>query len=168
MKGLPAFLLAFGGAWLPAAEISPVAMRTVERSGCELSLTLDFGREVESCGMRLVSDPDRWVNHSPFSVRVCATGDGPTRNLCSASQMTPAFCAESQFLTWPKTRCRHVRIDVCESGWRGVLATGMYSTWGDWGVRDAFGIPRNSKTERPDPRFAAIRLFDALPDDYPA
>ena len=45
---------------LPAAEIAPIMVRTVERPGCELSLMLDFGREVESCGVRLVSDPDRW------------------------------------------------------------------------------------------------------------
>ena len=172
LRTVAAILLMLVGAGVSAAEIEPIEIRTVGRTECELSLMLDFGREVESCGIRLVSDPDRWVNHSPFSIRVSATedarGDWLAQVLCSARRMTPAFCAESQFLTWPGTRCRYVRIDVFESGWRGVLATGMYSDWGEWRVRDAFGIPRNSKTEKPDPRFAAIRLFDALPDDYPA
>ena len=63
---------------------------------------------------------------------------------------------------------RDVRVDVLESGAPGILATGMYSAWGDWRVRDAFGIPRNRKDEPPDPRFAAIRLFASPPEDFPA
>ena len=155
----------------PAAEYEPVAVREVSRPSCELSLVVDMGREVEVDGIRLVSDPNRWISRSPWWMRVFAcedpAGEWLVAQLAEGQRMKPAFCAESQFLTWPKRKVRYLRLDVLESGWRGVLRTGMYSDWGEWHVRDLFGIPRNSKNEAAQPTFAEIRLFDERPDDFP-
>ena len=150
--------------------VEPVAETYVSRKGCEMSVTFDFGREIESCGIRLVSDSDRWVNHSPLFLRVCAVNDGRGESvraeLCPKRKMVATFCAESQFVTWSRARSRYVRVDVLASGACGITATGMYVGW-DWHVRDAFGIPRNKSGEKPDPRFSAVRLLERLPDDYP-
>ena len=162
-------------AFLPTAraeEFAPVAVHRVDTLSTELSLVVDFGREVEGCGLRLVSDPDRWISHAPsrLSVLACADakGDWLTGDVVSRIPLVPAFCAESQFVTWKRPkRSRFWRIDVLESGWRGILETGMYSTFGEWKARAAFGVPHNSMTEKPDPRIADIRLFDAPPDDFP-
>ena len=154
-----------------AAEFAPASVRTMSRPIFELSLAVDMGREVEACGIRLVSDPNRWISYSPKSLKVYASedpdGEWLEATLADEQNLKPAFCAESQFLAWPRRKVRYLRIDVRESGWRGVIATGMYSDWGEWGVRDIFGIPRNSKNEAVTPKFAAIRLFDEKPDDFP-
>ena len=42
-----------------AGEASPVAEQRVARGGCELSVTLDFGRETESCGIRWRPAPEK-------------------------------------------------------------------------------------------------------------
>ena len=168
---LAAVMAAFATALCPAAEFAPASIRDMPRPTYERSLAIDMGREVEACGIRLVSDPNRWISYSPWWMRVYASedpnGEWLEALLVEGTQMKPAFCAESQFLTWPKRKMRYLRIDILESGWRGILRSGMYSDWGEWHVRDLFGIPRNSKNEAASPRFAAIRLFDATPEDYP-
>ena len=112
-----------------ANEIAPASVRKVNRPSCELSLVADMGREVESCGMRIVSDPSRWISYSPHRVKifVCEDPNGqwPVRTLADGVRLKPAFCAESQFVVWSRAKARYLRVDVLESGWRGVVAAGM-------------------------------------------
>ena len=154
-----------------SAEFAPLAVKKVNRPTYELSLAVDLGEEKEVSGMRIVSDPSRWVSRAPSSLKVYAceepTGQWLRETLADVTNLVPAFCAESQFVVWPNRKVRYLRVDVRESGWRGILASGMYSEWGDWESRDLFGIPHNSLNEPASPYLDEIRFFDERPDDFP-
>ena len=133
---------------------------------------VDLGATVETRGVRLVAQSDRWISTSPFKVRVsvCADGTGTNgvREIARDLRLHPAICCESQFLSWERVKARHFRIDVDDAGYPGICGYGVYVKWGDWHCRDAFGLPRNSETEPAVVDFAEVSFFDAFPDDFPA
>jgi len=134
------------------------------------SFTLDLGTPCRTTGLRLVSQPDRWINTMPFAftVTACDAADatGGVR-LATCTRLRPTVCGESQFANWPAVTARWYRVDVQDAGLPALDTWAMYHTWGDWLARDAWGRPHNTRDETPVTDIAEVALFDAPPDDLP-
>ena len=113
------------------------------------SFVLDAGAEIATCGIRLVSQPDRWVTTAPAAVRVTACQDRAGRRslvkLVEDTRLHPCFAGESQLLFWPAVTSRYYRVEVMDAGSAAVQRWGMYATWGDWYARKRMGLSVKSR-----------------------
>ena len=135
------------------------------------SFVLDAGAEIATCGIRLVSQPDRWVTTAPAAVRVTACQDRAGRRslvkLVEDTRLHPCFAGESQLLFWPAVTSRYYRVEVMDAGSAAVQRWGMYATWGDWYARKRMGLPVNSRDEPRRVDIAEVELLTRTPEDAP-
>lgn len=135
------------------------------------SFTIDLGRERSTCGLRIVSQPDRWITTAPAGVRVtaCDDPDGrrPKAKLAEDKRLHPAFAGESQLVFWPRTSARYYRVEVLDAGMAAINSWGLYHSWGDWHARRMMGLPSNGPNEPRIVDIAEVELLDGTPEDAP-
>ena len=135
------------------------------------TFVLDAGTERKTVGLRLVSQPDRWISTAPAAVRVTACSDpegrNPSATLADEQRLHPCFAGESQLLFWTATVARYYRVEVLDAGAAAVRRWGMYASWGDWYARRRMGLPTNGMDEPRRTDVAEVVLLETVPEDAP-
>ena len=132
---------------------------------------LDLGRERITAGMRLVSQPSRWLARMAYSVSVftCADACGETdlRLIADRVILPVTFCGDSAFVTWAPVSARFISVRVNESGEGAINSLGTYMTWLNNPNRAIWGIPCSGSGQNFVTDIAEVSLFEDEPSDFP-
>lgn len=135
------------------------------------SFVLDMGHARTTVGMRLVSQPSRWLARMAHSVTVftCSDSRGTTdvRVIADKTVLPVTFCGDSAFVTWPPVTARFFGVCVNESYEGAINSVGEYMTWLNNPNRAIWGLPHSGDGRHFVTDIAEVTLFDREPEDFP-
>ncbi|HNX04429.1 MAG TPA: hypothetical protein PKI32_02955, partial [Opitutales bacterium] len=135
------------------------------------SFVLDMGRERTANGMRLVSQPSRWLARMAYSVTVFTCGDaqGKTdvRVIAEKKTLPVTFCGDSAFIAWAPVTARFFGVRVNESDEGAINGLGTYMQWLNNSNRAIWGHACSGDGRHLVTDIAEVTLFDREPEDVP-
>ncbi|HRT28230.1 MAG TPA: hypothetical protein P5527_00410 [Kiritimatiellia bacterium] len=135
------------------------------------TFVMDLGSERVTTGMRLVSQPSRWLARMAYNVSVFTCGDayGETdlRPIADRVVLPVAFCGDSAFVTWAPVSARFISVRVNESGEGVINSLGTYMTWLNNPGRAILGLPYSGGGRNFVTDIAEVSLFEDKPVDFP-